>query len=172
MGKINGKPLRDHYANQALGLAADYDCGVSSTEASKYNVTIDQWIVQPLDHFDTSINVNWSMRYEYKEKYFQKRNDSDIVFLLIGGEGSIPNNWICFENYTWTQLAIENKAFMFQTEHRYFGKSRPTKDMATENLKWLTMEQALADLNNFIVQMNSKFNFTNPRWVAFGGSYP
>jgi len=71
-----------------------------------------------------------------------------------------------------TLLAQQYGAYMFQTEHRFFGQSRPTADMSTANLKWLTMEQALADINDFIPAMNKKFNFTNPRWVAFGGSYP
>uniref|UniRef100_A0A914CQF7 Uncharacterized protein n=1 Tax=Acrobeloides nanus TaxID=290746 RepID=A0A914CQF7_9BILA len=61
---------------------------------------------------------------------------------------------------------------MFQLEHRYFGTSAPTPDMNTTNLKWLTTELALADINAFIPAMNTKFNFTKPKWVAFGGSYP
>jgi len=44
--------------------------------------------------------------------------------------------------------------------------------MTVPNLEWLTTAQALADINNFISAMNAKFNFTSPKWIAFGGSYP
>ena len=46
-------------------------------------------------------------------------------------------------------------------------------DMTTESLKYLSSEQALADLATFRIAMTSKFNLTeNNRWIAFGGSYP
>ena len=44
--------------------------------------------------------------------------------------------------------------------------------MNTDTLQLLTTEQALADLANFIIAMNQQYNFPNPRWVTFGGSYP
>lgn len=44
--------------------------------------------------------------------------------------------------------------------------------MSVANLKWLTTEQAMADLNQFIPAMNKQFGFNKPKWVAFGGSYP
>lgn len=39
-------------------------------------------------------------------------------------------------------------------------------------IKVCTMTQALADIHNFIQQMNRRFNFQNPKWITFGGSYP
>lgn len=42
-----------------------------------------------------------------------------------------------------------------------------------DSLQYLSSEQALADLANFIVSMNSKYSFdNNTKWIAFGGSYP
>jgi hypothetical protein len=43
--------------------------------------------------------------------------------------------------------------------------------MTTENLKYLSTRQALADTAYFIDQMNKIHNFSNPRWIVFGGSY-
>lgn len=45
-------------------------------------------------------------------------------------------------------------------------------DQSTENLRWLTATQALADLAQFIMTMNERYNLVNPKWVTFGGSYP
>lgn len=42
-------------------------------------------------------------------------------------------------------------------------------DVSTENLKYLTSEQALADLEAFIRAMMSQYNIN--RVVVFGGSY-
>lgn len=44
--------------------------------------------------------------------------------------------------------------------------------MGVKNLSYLTSEQALADLANFIVKMNEKYRFGDTRWILFGGSYP
>lgn len=44
--------------------------------------------------------------------------------------------------------------------------------MSTENLMYLSSEQALADLAYFIANMNDKYNLNaNQKWIAFGGSY-
>ena len=43
--------------------------------------------------------------------------------------------------------------------------------MSVEHLRVCTMEQALADVNSFISMMNTKYKFTNPKWITFGGSY-
>lgn len=45
-------------------------------------------------------------------------------------------------------------------------------DLSTENLTYLSSEQALADLAYFITAMNEKYAIgSDQRWIAFGGSY-
>lgn len=47
-----------------------------------------------------------------------------------------------------------------------------SRDLSTENLEYLTSQQALADIATFIDGMNSKYRFSsNVKWIAFGGSY-
>lgn len=47
------------------------------------------------------------------------------------------------------------------------------RDLSTENLRYLSSEQALADLAYFIKGMQQSYNLTSSnRWIAFGGSYP
>jgi hypothetical protein len=58
-------------------------------------------------------------------------------------------------------------------EHRFYGKSRPTADLSTENLQYLSSEQALADLAQFRNFIHTSYNLTDKnRWISFGGSYP
>jgi hypothetical protein len=61
-------------------------------------------------------------------------------------------------------------------EHRYYGKSFPVPDLTTKNLRFLSTEQALADIDYFA--RNVKFegvagDLTAPKtpWVVYGGSY-
>ena len=44
--------------------------------------------------------------------------------------------------------------------------------MSVKNLVYLTSEQALADIANFVTSMNAELNLTDTKWIAFGGSYP
>lgn len=91
------------------------------------------------------------------------------IFLMIGGEGAISSKWM--HEGMWIQYAKDNGALCLQLEHRYYGKSHPTPSTTTEELKYLSSEQALADLSNFIVSMNEQHNLTG-KWISFGGSYP
>jgi len=90
---------------------------------------------------------------------------------MIGGESGEDPYWVEEGDLEWTQLASEVGAMVFLLEHRFYGSSQPTGDLSFDSLKYLTSEQALADVNNFITGMNNKFNYTNPRWITFGGSY-
>ena len=72
----------------------------------------------------------------------------------------------------WAKWAKENGAAMFLLEHRYYGQSKPTEDMSTPNMIYLSSRQGLEDLGHFISAMNQKHNLTGAPWITFGGSYP
>jgi pimeloyl-ACP methyl ester carboxylesterase len=55
-------------------------------------------------------------------------------------------------------------------EHRYYGESQPFPTMTTENLKYLTTENALLDIKNFI-ETYSRENGLTGKWIVIGGSY-
>ncbi|KAL1130451.1 hypothetical protein AAG570_011699, partial [Ranatra chinensis] len=93
------------------------------------------------------------------------------VFLQIGGEGEASAKWMV--EGTWLNYAAQYGALCFQLEHRFYGKSRPTQDLSTESLHYLSSEQALADLVYFIEGMQAKYSLTKRnKWILFGGSYP
>lgn len=62
-------------------------------------------------------------------------------------------------------------------EHRYYGKSFPTPDLSTENLRFLTTDQALADTAYFaehvVFEGLEDYELTAPNvpYIAYGGSY-
>ena len=44
-------------------------------------------------------------------------------------------------------------------------------DASNDNLVYLSSEQALADISNFIVNVTDKYNLHGRKWIVFGGSY-
>uniref|UniRef100_A0A7E4URM6 Serine protease K12H4.7 n=1 Tax=Panagrellus redivivus TaxID=6233 RepID=A0A7E4URM6_PANRE len=128
----------------------------------------DQHFVQQLDHFDASNNKTWLQRFWYNDQWYKPGGPQ---FLMIGGEGTGSPLWVEGDDLTWILLAKEVGAAAFYLEHRFYGESQPTGDLKFESLKYLTSEQALADLNTFILAQNKVLNLTSPRWITFGGSY-
>lgn len=58
---------------------------------------------------------------------------------------------------------------MFYTEHRFYGQTRPTEDLTLENLRFLSIDQALADLAHFITFV--KKSRQNSGVILVGCSY-
>lgn len=117
-----------------------------------------------LDHFSDD-KTTFSQRYFVVSDYFK---EGSPVFLYIGGEGtaSCPSGYV-------THLAQNYSAMVVTLEHRYYGKSVPNDNSYTENLKYLTVQNALADLNTFTKYFLNYKNLTDTTKVfAFGGSYP
>lgn len=64
-------------------------------------------------------------------------------------------------------------------EHRFYGDSVPNNDWSTANLRFLTIDQVLADYDNFITQFpqlasKSPLHLKVPsstQWLIIGGSY-
>lgn len=48
-----------------------------------------------------------------------------------------------------------------------------SRDLSVKNLQYLSSQQALADLANFIGGINTKLKINKKvKWIVFGGSYP
>jgi hypothetical protein len=168
-GFVNGKPLRYHL-DKLL---------VPDEQVDTVNCPVQTlWFNQTVDHFNSSDTRIYSQRYQLNDQFFNNATVDPVIFLMIGGEGTINSKWVCWQNYTYMKLAQKYNARLIQLEHRFFGESYPIKaangfgNMSTPNLKLLTSQQALEDLANFITTYNKQQGWTNPRLVVFGGSYP
>jgi len=89
------------------------------------------------------------------------------VFLQLGGEGPSGGTPGGLQR----ELALSHQAALITLEHRFYGKSRPTPNMSSSNLKHLSAEQALADAAKFIEWWSETHGALNSSWVAWGGSY-
>nr|CAD7456840.1 unnamed protein product [Timema tahoe] len=127
-----------------------------------------EWFEQKLDHFNPTDTTTWRQKYFTNATFYKPGNP---VFLMIGGEGAANATWMV--KGTWIDYASQLGALCFNLEHRFYGDSHPTKDMSVKNLRYLSSEQALADLAEFIEAMNNKYKLTSAtKWIVFGGSYP
>ena len=74
-------------------------------------------------------------------------------------------------------IAEEIGAAIIVLEHRYWGFSSPFAKLTTENMQYLTLENAIADLNHFALTAKLPFdpsgasNAAKAPWVLVGGSY-
>nr|XP_033815340.1 putative serine protease K12H4.7 isoform X1 [Geotrypetes seraphini] len=126
----------------------------------------EHWFDQKLDHFNGAESRAWKQRFFINDTFY----DGGPVFLMIGGEGPANPAWMV--SGTWLTYAEKLKALCLMLEHRFYGKSHPTEDIQTANLRYLSSKQALADLAHFQTVMTQKLELNDSKWVVFGGSYP
>ncbi|XP_068135323.1 putative serine protease K12H4.7 [Hyperolius riggenbachi] len=127
----------------------------------------DQWFEQKLDHFRGADTRVWKQRFYVNDSF---THSDGPVFLMIGGEGSANPAWMT--HGTWITFAEKMGALCLLLEHRFYGKSHPTKDLSVDNLRYLSSRQALADLAHFQTVMTEKLGLGKRKWIVFGGSYP
>ncbi|KAJ6639188.1 putative serine protease K12H4.7 [Pseudolycoriella hygida] len=155
-----------------------------------------EYVEQRLDNFNSNNEATFQMVFEeYTEvivvciprieshtvlcyansDYLYYRNDEFFVrggpiFIYVGGEWTISPGSL--RGGHMFDMARELGAQMFYTEHRYYGQSLPTPDASLENLQFLNIEQALADLAHFIVYIRGRHpEYADSQVVLVGGSY-
>ncbi len=109
----------------------------------------------------------------FKQRYWTDNsngqgNDSPVLFILCGeaecGGASEFGSAV-------GEHAKKIHANLIALEHRYYGKSQAFDQLTTENLKYLTTENALKDAAAFQAYAQSELHLTG-KWVVIGGSYP
>lgn len=124
------------------------------------------WIKQPLDHFDEKENRTWKMRY-FKSLDLWKSGGPLYIYLNGEWEGTEA----VFSSGLLHELTKETSGAIYATEHRYYGNSRPFKELNTKNLAYLSSRQALADVAILIKEIRKSSRYTSSKVVAVGGSY-
>ncbi|XP_069500482.1 thymus-specific serine protease [Ambystoma mexicanum] len=130
---------------------------------------VEGYIKQPLDHFNRRNNATYNQRYWINEEYWQRPHGP--VFLFIGGESSLSHFAVMVGEHV--ELAQKHGALLVALEHRYYGGSINPDGLLLDNLRFLSSQQALADLASFHLFVTQKYNLTSENtWICFGGSYP
>ncbi|KAL8969864.1 MAG: hypothetical protein Q9183_001792 [Haloplaca sp. 2 TL-2023] len=134
----------------------------------------------PIDHFpaDTKYtphsNDSFNLRYWFDASYYQPGGP---VIVLQSGETSGVGRLPFLQKGIIHVLAKATNGIGVILEHRYYGTSFPTPDLSTENLRFLTTEQAVRDMvffaENVVFEGFEGVDLTarGSAWVAYGGSY-
>ena len=140
----------------------------------EYNISV------PIDRFFNESkyapheNGTFNLRYWFDASFYSAGGP---VIVLQGGETSGKGRLPFLQKGIIHQLAQATHGIGVILEHRYYGTSIPTPDLSTENLRFLTTEQALADQAYFaqhvVFDGYDGQNLTAPivAYLAYGGSY-
>lgn len=134
----------------------------------------------PIDHFhnesayEPHSEGTFNLRYWFDATYYR---DGGPVIVLQGGETSGEDRLPYLQKGIVYQLAKATGGLGVILEHRYYGTSFPVPDLSTENLRFLTTEQALADQAYFAQNIvfpgleDKNLTASNAPYIAYGGSY-
>lgn len=132
-----------------------------------------QYFSQLIDHFNISNNDTFQQM--YLENLDVYDNASHVLILYISGEQTLyPVRASSMFHY---ELAKKYHAALYLLEHRYYGSSFPFEEspLSVDHLKFLSTEQALADIAYFLgaVLQTARFNPPNDirKVIVVGGSY-
>uniref|UniRef100_A0A8C8REL7 Serine protease 16 n=1 Tax=Pelusios castaneus TaxID=367368 RepID=A0A8C8REL7_9SAUR len=124
---------------------------------------------QPLDHFNRQEGRVFNQRFWVNEEYWHL--PAGPVFLYIGGESSLSQFSVLSGHHM--EMAQKYGALAVALEHRFYGASINPDGLQDDSLRFLSSQQALADLASFHLFITQKYNLTqNNTWICFGGSYP
>lgn len=123
---------------------------------------------QRVDHFNSDDNRSWAQRYFVNFTHLKKGGP---IFIYIGGEGPLSNSSVSGRTAN-AYFAEQVQGGTIALEHRFYGKSQPFDSLATENLRYLTSQQALHDLAQFQTWITGKYSLAGSNFFCMGGSYP
>jgi len=142
--------------------------------------------IQLVDHYDPLNEDTYLQRFNVEIPSGWKSGDPIFIFLA----GEAPMEFFEFQEVQSRLWAKQFGAIYVSLEHRFYGESIPYNDTepgpySTENLQYLTSQQALADAAYFIEQftqtlssliMKKEIQYLDlsdlpSKWIVFGCSY-
>ena len=124
----------------------------------------------PLDNFSpVSPDGKFEMRYLIDTSHFDSTNKC-VLFVILGGEATMKNTTHMGYPFVSERLARKFQAAVVQTEHRFYGESKPISGDYMQ--RYLSVEQALEDYASLIAYLRSIVSCARKVVGVFGGSYP
>lgn len=122
---------------------------------------------QLLDHFSADDSTTFQQMYFINSAYVAKDTSPLFVHLILPQEVAYSSDPTLYDN-----IAKKFGALSVTVEHRYYGNSIPFKSMATSNLRYFTVEQAMEDFVNFRLFIQTNYNISDDiPWLLDGCSY-
>lgn len=101
---------------------------------------------QVLDHYDFHSDISFDQRYYINEN--TRRNNTKSIIVYIGGRHPLADS-LFVDGSVLHEISLRTNSVLVGLEHRFFGYSIPT-NLTQDYLKYLTVEQALGDIESFI----------------------
>jgi hypothetical protein len=140
----------------------------------EYNISVPIDFFHNETRYEPHSNGTFDLRYWFDDTYYEPGGP---VFVLLGGETDGAGRLPFLQKGIVAQVAKATKGLGVILEHRYYGTSFPTADLTTKNMRFLSTEQALAEVDyfarNVVFKGHEDKNLTAPNtpWVVYGGSY-
>jgi hypothetical protein len=129
----------------------------------------------PVDHFDDSSNTTFGLRYWVDASHYKPGGP---VFCLESGETDAEDRLPFLDHGILKLLSQATNGLSIVLEHRYYGQSWPVPDLSTDNMRFLTTAQALADNTYFTKHVKvaglSKEQteaIKTAKWIYYGGRF-
>jgi pimeloyl-ACP methyl ester carboxylesterase len=155
--------LSQSHFSHSIVIYADFDPNVT-----------EYWFDTVVDHYNfrPTAQLTFPLRYLVNDQYYS--NASSPVLFYAGNEADIFQ-FVNNSGFLW-EAAQQFQAMIVFAEHRYYGKSfpfgSPQAALTTQNISYLTVEQAMADFNLLQLHIRKKWNMTrDSAFVVAGGSY-
>ncbi|KAF1930609.1 peptidase S28 [Didymella exigua CBS 183.55] len=170
-GQVAAEP---HYAKSRRSLYKRDDGLDLTLLYPERNISVPIDFFHNDTRYEPHSNDTFNLRYWFDDTYYEPGGP---VFVLLGGETDGAGRLPFLQKGIVHQVIKATKGLGVILEHRYYGTSFPVDDLTTENLRFLSTEQALAEIDYFA--RNVKFDghedkdLTAPStpWVVYGGSY-
>lgn len=138
-----------------------------------HNISVPVDFFHNETRYEPHSNDSFNLRYWFDDTYYKPGGP---VFVLLSGETSAVGRLPFLQKGIVHQVIKATNGLGVILEHRYYGESFPVANLSTENMRFLSTEQALAEVDYFA--RNVKFegvdaDLTAPNtpWIVYGGSY-
>lgn len=136
-------------------------CGLASASV------VTRLVDLRVDHFNPFDRRTFDARYFVNSEVYLPGGP---LFIYVSGGFEVYDEFLT--QGAVFEIAADLRGHVFALEHRYFGNSRPTADASTENLQFLTVPQALADIAQFISFVRANYyGARNSRVILWGRHY-
>ncbi|KAG4071866.1 hypothetical protein HA402_006027 [Bradysia odoriphaga] len=119
-----------------------------------------------LDHFNPQDARTVEFQYRLNLDFYR---DEGPLFVYINDGEQYTTEWI--EEGLIVDIARELGGAVITSDHRYWRLNTPTESSSFDNLRFLTVDQAIADIATLIHTLRDHLSSTFPRVIVWGTGY-
>lgn len=161
------------YAAHTIDQPVRYFHSCSNTRQAHSNaIQIDHAQFHNDCKYEPHTNATFKQRYFFDDTYYQAGGP---VFLYIGGETSGESRFSNLETGIIQIRMNATNGLGIILENRYYGESYPYNSSTTDELRFLTTDQTIADNEYFAKHavfpgVNGSLSPADTPWILYGGS--